>query len=211
MHTPIARTTLLALALFTGSAYAAPLAISSTEQCEGGGTRTVAGSYDASSGALDVTVTLAACVGRPQMNKTTTSATTATTTTTASATSTTPTPGTTGSNGNRSPQPGTGTQGNSAGQPTADGTETIKGSMLLASGTVYNLDLTDTAIVKLSFSNSDSMQRNCTVTHKGSFDTKTNLFTGTLARNNCTMSGTYPEQLGLVEHLLRNASSTDGL
>lgn len=195
-------TTLLALALLAGSAYAAPVTISSSEQCEGGGTRTVAGSYDATSGALDVTVTMAACVGRPQKAASTTATATTTTTTT---------PSTTAGNNTRPPQTGMGTQGNGAGQPTADGTETIKGSMLLASGTVYNLDLTDTANVKLSFTNADSMQRNCTVTHKGSFDTKTNLFTGTLARNNCTMTGTYPEQLGLVEHLLRNASSTDGL
>lgn len=180
----------LAIALFAAHAYAAPLAINFSEDCEGGGKRTTAGSFDATSGAIDITVTLASCVGRPPQGK---------------------------GAGDKAPPPNKDAAPKSADNakaaptpPSATGTESIKGVFLEASGS-YTLDLTEAANVKLTFDSTHSMTRQCTVLRKGTFDSTTNLFTGTINRKDCSMSGSYPERLGVVEHILRHALSTEGL
>ena len=48
----------------TSSTPPSPNAISMTDNCAGGGTRSVTGSYDAASGSLDLTIALSACVLR---------------------------------------------------------------------------------------------------------------------------------------------------
>lgn len=186
MKHSLIKSALLALCLAAANSHAASTAISFTDNCEGGGTRSAAGSYDASTGAIDVTITSSACVGRP------------------------PHPA-----GERpAPPPNDGAhdgplppaRNDSQGIPTANGTESIKGIFLENSG-VYTLDLVETANVTLSFTGGSSTQRSCTVTRKGSLDSKTNLFTGSVVRSNCSSSGTYPERVGMVEHLLLRAAS----
>lgn len=63
MNTSI-KTLLAVLSLtFAGFAQAASTPIDFSNTCSGGGTKVVKGSFDSTSGALDVTITMTACIG----------------------------------------------------------------------------------------------------------------------------------------------------
>lgn len=183
MNTSLIKPALLALCIAAGSAHAASLAISFSDNCEGGGTRSASGSYDATTGAIDVTITSIACIGRPPRPAGDHPA---------------PPAGAPAHDG----QPPAG----GLGIPTANGTESIKGIFLENSGS-YTLDLVETSNMTVSFASGSSSVRSCTLSRKGSLDGKTNLFTGSVVRSNCSTSGTYPERAGMIEQVLLRATS----
>lgn len=127
--------------------------------CQGDGTRTVNYTYDPATGALDATVTMAACKG--------------------------------------------------PGGETHTGTSTLKGTFKL-SGTAFATDLVetiDTAVVGRD--SQTSYKRTCTVNRKGSYEAKTDLFTGTVTRTSCVLDGTMHEPLGVLESLLKNTTQSE--
>lgn len=140
----------------TSTAAAAPTSYSvdMTQDCSGGGTRTVMGSYDATTGSLNTTTTLAACIVR---------------------------------NGDK-----------------FDGTTTTTGT-LLTTGTGFTIDITATVDTSALLADGSTVVRKCTTVKQGTFDSTTQTFDGTTAKNNCSVTGKVREHEGIVEHLLRAA------
>ena len=99
-----------------------------------------------------------------------------------------------------------------AGFATHSGTVTVKGTFLLGTTGAVDVDLVDQIDTKVTFDASENtMTRVCTITRVGTLDAHKNLFKGSVKHNECTMTGDYHENFGLVEHVLRNLTDTGGL
>lgn len=166
------------------TAFAAPVPVDLQQACGRGGTRVVSGTFDAETGAVDLKVTLTDCAGRPGDK-----------------------PHATGLLGQppiRKPF--------EAGQATHNGTVTVKGTFLLDTTGTVTVDLLDQIDTSVTFdASANTMTRVCTITRVGTLDAHKHLFKGTVTHNNCTMTGNYHENFGLIEHLLRNLTDTSGL
>ena len=192
------RTTAVGLAaILSASVYAAPTAINLTQACSLGGTRTVKGNFDETNGAVNLSVILTGCAGRPSDKKTIV-----------------PMPATTAS----APVPNSGNTEDEArsgkafmhGVPTHDGTITVKGTFFNSKGLV-TVNLVDQINTNVTFdATAKSMTRVCTIARVGTLDANKDVFDGTVTHNNCTMTGSYHESFGLIEHLLRHATDTQG-
>lgn len=139
-----------------------PMVIDSTNHCGQGGTRSTKGTFDLSSGALDVTVTLTHCGGHKGV--------------------------------------------------VVDGTDHIVGTFLQLAGSQsqWQVDLTDTIDQTDSGGAKNvSVARKCTITKKGTFDEHKDAFDGVVTRNNCSVTGKFPEEMGIVEHILKQATELE--
>ena len=170
-------------ALTSVASFAAPATVDMTQACGHGGTRVVSGTFDATTGAVDLKVTMTGCAGRP---------------------------------GDKldamSPLGQPLRKPFQAGFATHSGTVTVKGTFLLGTKGSVDVDLVDQIDTKVTFDASENtMTRVCTITRVGTLDANKNLFKGSVKHNECTMTGDYHENFGLVEHLLRNLTDTGGL
>lgn len=208
-----------------------PAPINLTQACSQGGTRAINGSFDTVSGAVNITVTLTGCAGRPgNMPVLLTPPSTPPVTpgiapapaSTASQPSTPIAGGTTGvptdSHEHEGTSAATETRHGGTSRPsdvglaTHDGTVTVKGTFLLNTSGLITVNLVDQINTKVTFdASANTMTRVCTITRVGNLEAKHDLFHGTVTHNNCTMTGDYHESFGLVEHLLRNVTDTHGL
>jgi hypothetical protein len=138
------------------------MAIDTTNRCGKSGTRTTKGSFDLSSGALDLTVTLTHCGGKKGV--------------------------------------------------VVDGTDHIVGTFTQIAGSKsqWQVDLTDTIDQTDSGgARNVTVARKCTITKKGTFDEHKDAFDGVVTRNNCSVSGKFPEEMGVVEHILKQATQLE--
>lgn len=187
-------------AMACATSFAASVPINLTQNCGLGGTRTVTGSFDASTGAVDIIVTITGCAGRPGDKQLT------------------PFPNGTPSVVSR--DAATDSDANSvkpvrppgAGVASHDGTVSVKGTFLADTSGVVTVNLVDKIDTKVTFdAAANTMTRVCTITRVGKLDATKGLFHGTVTHNDCTMTGDYREGFGLVEHLLRHLTDTHGL
>lgn len=170
-------------ALTSVATLAAPAPIDMSQACGHGGTRVVSGSFDPATGAVDLKVTMTDCAGRPGDRSSAISPM-----------------------GNPMRKPF------EAGYATHNGTVTVNGTFLLGDTGTVAVDLVDQIDTTITFdSSANTMTRVCTISRVGSLDARKDLFKGTVTHNNCTMTGDYHENFGLVEHLLRNLTDTGGL
>jgi hypothetical protein len=164
------KNTLLAAAVVAAMSFSAhaatvtpptnPLKLDFNYDCKGGGTRVVTGTWDTSTGALNVSVAVNSCIG-PE-------------------------------------------------GATHNGTDTISGTLQAGSTAGdYSENLTEVIATNVSFSDGGSLTRNCTITRNGSYTGKTDTFTGTTSRNNCTVSGSYHDHLHVLDDLLKRAVSAE--
>ncbi|MBS4097539.1 MAG: hypothetical protein KGZ83_11975 [Sulfuricella sp.] len=157
--TATATTTKTPAAVTSSSVSAAVAALNFSTTCSSGGTRVSTGTWDATSGALALSSTVAACVV---------------------------------SNGE-----------------THDGTRTLSGTLLLDSTTTYSVDITVKESFTVTRDGATQLQHTCTLTRKGSFDSTTDRFTGTVTRNNCTDTGEVWDHQHGIESLLRDSQVID--
>lgn len=84
-----------------------------------------------------------------------------------------------------------------------DGSTTVTGTLIPASGTLVNLDMTTVDTLTVT-RNDNKVTNSCTFTKQGTFDQATHLFSGKNA-SSCALEGTVRDREGLVEYLLRRA------
>lgn len=93
-----------------------------------------------------------------------------------------------------------------------DGTDHISGSFLLVAGSEsqWKVDMTDTIDQTDSGGAKNvAVLRKCTITKKGTFDEHKDAFDGEVLRTNCSVTGKFPEQMGIVEHLLQESTKLE--
>jgi hypothetical protein len=184
-------------ALCASTVFAAATPISLTQACSLGGTRVVKGSFDETSGAVDLSITLTGCAGRPSDKPIAVAVP-------AGAAS-----GPTSASGH-SEDDSRKTKPFMKGIPTHDGTIAVKGTFLNSKG-VVTVNLVDQINTKVTFNAAaKTMTRVCTIARVGTLDATKDVFDGTVTHNNCTMTGSYHESFGLIEHLLRHTTDTQG-
>ncbi len=92
---------------------------------------------------------------------------------------------------------------------TQDGTVTTTGTAKPGATTgTYALDITyafDTHLVNTK----RDIQRQCTWQKTGTFDTKTEIFAGTVTKTNCVLTFTSSEPGNILEHILRKTTQTE--
>ncbi|MHB9117409.1 MAG: hypothetical protein ACYC2R_03935 [Burkholderiales bacterium] len=91
---------------------------------------------------------------------------------------------------------------------TVNGTDATDGTLTASGSSGYKIDLSDTVDTTVTDKFGNSHTRNCTITRTGTLDTSTKVFSGTVTRNNCTLSGDFREGLGLIE-MLANQPTND--
>ncbi len=146
----------------TTTASSTATAIDMTQHCGKSGTRSTKGSFDQSSGAIDVTVTLSHCGTRKGV--------------------------------------------------IVDGTDHIVGTFLPVAGSKsqWQVNMTDTIDQTDSGGAKNvTVVRKCTVTKKGTYDEHKDAFDGEVMRTNCSVTGKFPEEMGIVEHLLKQATQLE--
>lgn len=130
--------------------------IAFSHPCARGGSRTVNGTFDTASGALDVTLTLDQCASR---------------------------------------------------NVKVSGTDHLAGTLRTGSDGLWTVNLVETVDTTFAGAARDATgARRCTITQDGSYDPRRNVFTGTITRTDCTSSGTFHEELGLAEWLMKRAT-----
>lgn len=91
------------------------------------------------------------------------------------------------------------------------GASSIEGTLLTTGKTGYNVDITDQIDTTITGKTGLVYTRKCTLVRKGTLDTKTQVFSGSIQRNNCGLSGDFRETRDFVEHLLKhNTYSEEG-
>lgn len=90
-----------------------------------------------------------------------------------------------------------------------DGTRTLSGTLLLGSTNSYTVDVTAQENFTVTRDGATTLQHTCTITRKGSFDSSTDRFTGTVSRNNCTDTGEVWDHQHGIESLLRASQVID--
>lgn len=93
---------------------------------------------------------------------------------------------------------------------TISGIASIDGTLQATGETGYTIDLTDqvdTTIVNGKAGLTHT--RKCTIATKGTLDTKTQVFSGSIQRNNCELSGDFRAHRGFLEHLLKRVTSSE--
>ncbi|MFC4158610.1 hypothetical protein [Chitinimonas lacunae] len=102
------------------------------------------------------------------------------------------------------------------------GTTTLKGTMKLdgTSKTKYTMNLTETIDTKVTYKfrgpsakpegeEDGVLVRKCTITRVGTYETRSDIFDGKISRTDCTLEGAVRDRLGLVEGLLRRATTPE--
>lgn len=90
-----------------------------------------------------------------------------------------------------------------------DGTRAMSGTLLLDGASSYTVDVTAQENFTVTRDGATKLQHTCTLVRKGSFDTTTDRFTGSVSRNNCIDTGEVWDQQHGVESLLRNSQVID--
>lgn len=90
-----------------------------------------------------------------------------------------------------------------------DGTRTLSGTLLLNGTSSYTVDVTAQENYTVTRDGATAIQHTCTLTRKGSFDSSTDRFTGTVSRNNCTDTGEIWDHQHVIESLLRDSQVID--
>lgn len=145
---------LVLTSLFPVAAYAASVPISFSRDCPYGGTRAESGTWDSSSGATNLTVTLTAC--------------------------------------------------NIDDHTVHDGTVNITGTFSYTDSTKTSVSQNLTFTVNTKITGDNTYTRSCTLTRVGTFSSTTKTFSGTITRNNCTISGDFTERGGSYNGLMKD-------
>lgn len=93
-----------------------------------------------------------------------------------------------------------------------DGTDHIAGTFQPVAGTKsqWLVDLTDTIDQTDSGGAKNvTVARKCTITKKGTYDEHKDQFDGEVKRTECAVTGKFPEEMGIVEHLLKQATQLE--
>jgi hypothetical protein len=189
--------------LSSATAFAASAPINLTQNCGKGGTRVVSGTFDVATGAVDLKVTMTDCAGRPGEKLETQTPVGSNPLVPRDAS---PVSSASDSKSNRVGRPF------EAGHATHNGTVAVKGTFKMDTSAMVTVNLVDQIDTKVTFdASANTMTRVCTITRVGTLDARKDHFTGTVTHNNCTMTGDYHENFGLIEHLLRNLTDTSGL
>lgn len=99
---------------------------------------------------------------------------------------------------------------------THNGTASMQGTLTLTTSTTVanpstTFDMNETKAINttVTFKSGGKVARNCTVKREGSYDDRTGTFSGTVTRNNCTLTGDYKFRPGLVDNLIENANEVE--
>jgi hypothetical protein len=91
---------------------------------------------------------------------------------------------------------------------TYDGKTVISGTIKVDTAGMA-IDTKTIVDMKMTRSDGTSVTRTCTVTKVGTFTHKTQTFDGTTTRTDCKVTGAVRDHEGVVEHLLRAATTDD--
>lgn len=89
------------------------------------------------------------------------------------------------------------------------GASSTNGTLLATGETGYTIDLTDQIDTTITDKSGLTYTRKCTVVKKGTLDTKTQVFSGSIQRNNCGLSGDFHEPRDFIEHLLKHPTNSE--
>jgi len=90
-----------------------------------------------------------------------------------------------------------------------DGTRTMSGTLLLDGSSSYTVDVTAQENFTVTRDGATKLQHTCTLVRKGSFDSTTDRFTGSISRNNCVGTGEVWDHQHGIESLLRDSNVID--
>lgn len=89
------------------------------------------------------------------------------------------------------------------------GSTSIDGTLLATGKTAYSIDLTDQVDTTFTGKSGLTYTRKCTIVKKGTLDTKTHVFSGSIQRDNCGLSGDFRENRDFIEHLLKHDTNSE--
>ena len=89
------------------------------------------------------------------------------------------------------------------------GSTSIDGTLLATGKTAYTIDLTDQVDTTFTGKSGLVYTRKCTIVKKGTLDTKTRVFSGSIQRDSCGLSGDFRENRDFIEHLLKNDTNSE--
>ncbi len=92
---------------------------------------------------------------------------------------------------------------------THDGTRTLSGTLLLDGSSAYTVDVTVQESFTVTRDSVTKLQHTCSLTRKGSFNSTTDRFTGTITRTSCVDSGEVWDHEHGIESLLRPSQVLD--
>jgi hypothetical protein len=87
--------------------------------------------------------------------------------------------------------------------------KTVTTGSIKAGDTTIAIDVKTTVDMKMTRSDGTNITRTCTLTKVGTFTHSTQTFDGTTTRTNCSVTGAVRDHEGVVEHLLRSATTDD--